>query len=94
MISDDIQDLSTEYRNMATQYGNISIKNIRVPEKTYINTPSRAAQDWHVIYKCIVNSLSIEEGNQGEYMVGGLLHRSPQTRKPTAQSGDQGVPLG
>ena len=29
MIPDDVQDPSIEYKNLATQYGNISIKNIR-----------------------------------------------------------------
>ena len=45
---------------MAAQYSNISIQIIRVFKKTYIDTPSIAAQDCHMMYKCIMNSLSLE----------------------------------
>ena len=44
MITDDIQDTNIEYKNMSTQYGGISIEEIRAFKKTYIDNPTRAAQ--------------------------------------------------
>ena len=60
---------------MAAQYSNISIQIIRVFKKTYIDTPSIAAQDCHMMYKCIMNSLLLEEKTKlnlcsEEYSVG------------------------
>ena len=64
MIHDDIQDPSTEYNNMATQYVKTSINQIRAFENTYIDTPSISAQYCHMIYKWIMNSLPLEEEKQ------------------------------
>ena len=60
MIPNDVQDSNTEYKNLSTQYSEISIKNIRAFDKTYIDNPMRAAQDCHMMYKFIMNSLSVE----------------------------------
>ena len=93
MIPNDVQDPSTGYNNMATQYGDISIKKIRALENIYIDTPLIEAQNFHMMYKCTINSLS-EEEKQGEYIVGGLLSMNPKIRTPPAQSSFQGVTIG
>ena len=64
MILNGVQDLITEYKNLVTQYGKIMIKNIRSFEETYIDTPSRASQDCHIMYECINNSLLVEAKNK------------------------------
>ena len=83
MIPNDVQDPSNEYKNLATQYGKISFKKIRSFEKTYIDTPLRAVQDFHMIYKFIMNSLLVEaktkvnicskEYSIGSYKSGNIL---------------------
>ena len=60
MIPNDVQDSNTEYNSMSMQYGKSIIKNIRSFKKTYIDTPMRAEQDFHMMYKRILNSLSVE----------------------------------
>ena len=49
MIPNDIQDPNTEYKNMATQYGKISIEKIRSFEKTYTDNIMIAAQYCHMM---------------------------------------------
>ena len=53
MIPNDIYLPNTEYNSPSMQYGDISIDNIKEFEKTYVNTLTQAAQDYHTMYKCI-----------------------------------------
>ena len=63
MIPDNICDSNTEYKNIATQYGGVSIEKIGEFDETYVNTPTRAAQDFNIMYKCIMNLLLVLEKN-------------------------------
>ena len=57
MIPDNVQNPNTEYKNLDTQYGKISIENVRSFEKTYIDTPIRSVQECHMMYNFIMNSI-------------------------------------
>ena len=46
--------------NLLTNYGEVKMEEVRAFEMTYISTQSRAAQDTHMLYACIMNSLSKE----------------------------------
>ena len=46
--------------NLLSNYGEVKMEEIKAFELTYIDTPSRAAQDTHMLYSCIMNSLSKE----------------------------------
>ena len=46
--------------SILTEYGTITMDQIRAHEETYIATQSRNAQDTNLLYKCIMNSISIE----------------------------------
>ena len=46
--------------NLLTNYGEVKMEEVRAFEMTYISTQSRAAQDTHMLYACIMNSLSRE----------------------------------
>lgn len=41
-------------------YGTIDIERVRAFENTYIDTPTRSAQDTNLLYECIMNSISKE----------------------------------
>ena len=58
MIPDEIYDPSTEYKNLAKNYGETSINKIREFENTYLKTLTQSAQYFHMMYKCIMNLLS------------------------------------
>ena len=58
MIPGDTHKPNTEYKNLATQYGEIIIENIWGFEKTYINTLTSTSQDCQMMYKWIINLLS------------------------------------
>ena len=45
MIPDNIHEPNIEYKNLAMQYGKISIENILQLEKTFVNTPTREAHN-------------------------------------------------
>ena len=49
-----------ELANLLTNYGEVKMQEVRAFETTYINAQSRAAQDTHMLYSCIMNSLSKE----------------------------------
>ncbi len=44
--------------NLITNHGELTLEQIQAFEKTYIFGQSRAAQDTHMLYHCIMNSLS------------------------------------
>jgi len=47
-----------ETDDLLTNYGEISFERIKQHELTYIDNPSRAAQDTYMLFRCIWNSLS------------------------------------
>ena len=49
-----------QVKNLLTEYGTITLAQIRNHEEAYINTPSRNAQDSNLLYECIMNSISSE----------------------------------
>ena len=51
IIPYEIYEPITECKNLATQYGEISIKIIREIENTKVNTPTRAVKYCHMMYK-------------------------------------------
>ena len=47
-------------KNLLTEYGTITMNQIREHEETYLATQSRSAQDSNLLYECIMNSISSE----------------------------------
>ena len=47
-------------KNLLTEYGTITLEQIRAHEESYITMPSRNAQDTNLLYECIMNSVSSE----------------------------------
>eukprot|EP00978_Attheya_sp_CCMP212_P030064 scaffold109250_cov53-Attheya_sp.AAC.1 len=60
-IPEDPADANTNYDDLLMLYGQISIERIRKFEETYIDQEVRSAQDSHMLYKCLMNSISKEE---------------------------------
>ena len=58
MIPENPADYDTTYTNLLTNHGQISLQRIRTFEESYINTPTRAAQDTDMLYHCLMSSLS------------------------------------
>ena len=50
----------TTSNNLIQDYGTITLERIKDHEETYIDTPSRDAQDTNLLYECIMNSVSRE----------------------------------
>ena len=66
--------------NLLTNYGEVKMEEVRAFEMTYISTQSRAAQDTHMLYACIMNSLSKE--GKPKFMYGAI---STQRQVVTSQ---------
>ena len=47
-----------KYTNLLTNHGELDLKDVLRFEKSYINSPSRAAQDTNMLYHCMIGSLS------------------------------------
>ena len=47
-------------KNLLDDYGTISYEAILAEEQTYIDTDCRGTQDTHMLYECIMNSLTDE----------------------------------
>ena len=47
-------------KNLLSEYGTIPLAQIRTYEESYIDTPTRDAQDTNLLYECIMNSISTE----------------------------------
>ncbi len=47
-------------KNLLSEYGTIPMEPIRTHEESYIDTPTRNAQDTNLLYECIMNSISSE----------------------------------
>ena len=48
----------TKYTNLLTNHGELDLEDILNFEKSYINSPTRAAQDTNMLYHCLIGSLS------------------------------------
>ena len=48
----------TKYTNLLTNHGELDIEDVLKFEESYINTPTRAAQDTNMLYHCLIGSLS------------------------------------
>ena len=51
-------DPESEYTNILSSHGTLTIQQIRTFEETHMHTDQRAAQDTHAMYRCIMNSIS------------------------------------
>ena len=51
-------------RYLVTEYGRITLTQIRAYETTYVNTPTRGAQDNNMLFICLMRSLSTEGRNK------------------------------
>jgi len=74
MIPDDHQNPASDLKYLPTHYGEISMEQIDLFEKSYLGGTQRSAQDSYIIYKCLMNSLSKEgkmkiESWENEYQV-------------------------
>jgi hypothetical protein len=58
----NIPDSSGTERNLATNYGQLTIENVKNHARSYVNTNTRAAQDSIMLYQFLTNSLT-EEAN-------------------------------
>jgi hypothetical protein len=74
-VPNDLEDLvGSAFTNLVTNHGQITLDKVRDYEKTYIATQTRAAQDTHMLFHCLMNALS-EEGKskiliwEAQYMV-------------------------
>ena len=67
--------LERDFKNVVTNFGECTLQEIRLWEETYINGTSCGAQDTHMLYKCLLSTMS-EEGHakttvwKSEYHVG------------------------
>jgi hypothetical protein len=52
----DIEEIS----NLIDNYGTITLEQVKSWERSYIATPSRAAQDTYMLYQCLMSSLTPE----------------------------------
>jgi hypothetical protein len=53
-------NVNTTYDDLFIHYGQIYIERIRTFEDTYIDLEACPAQDTHMLYKCLMNSISKE----------------------------------
>ena len=84
-IFHDPSDPGSEYTNILSSHGTLTIQQIRAFEEMYIHTDQRAAQDTHAMYRCILNSISMsaikrlnmwkEEYTIGEFVSGNCLFK-------------------
>ena len=48
----------TKYTNLLTNHGELGLEDVLIFEESYINTPTRAAQDTNMLYHCLIGLLS------------------------------------
>ena len=58
MIPEDPTNLSTVYKNLITNHGELMLEQVRRFEEYYTNYPSKDAQDVGMLYSCLMASLS------------------------------------
>ena len=67
--------LERDFKNVVTNFGECTLQEFRLWEETYINGTSRGTQDTHMLYKCLLSTMS-KEGRakttvwKSEYHVG------------------------
>ena len=59
-IPEDPANPLSDTNNLIENYGRITIETIRAFETSYIAMPIRPAQDTHMLYKCLMKSISKE----------------------------------
>ncbi|GAX10178.1 hypothetical protein FisN_3Lu402 [Fistulifera solaris] len=57
-IPDNIEAIVQNTTNLLSNYGDITLEHIQDHARTYISTPSRAAQDSYMAANCLISSLS------------------------------------
>lgn len=57
-VPEDMAQPMINQRYMITEYGLLTMEQIRAFEVTYLGTQTRAAQDNHMLYRCLIESLS------------------------------------
>ena len=55
-----IPDINGNPTNLLTEYGTITMEQVRAHEESYLITQTRNAQDSNLLYECIMNSISTE----------------------------------
>jgi hypothetical protein len=75
LIPEDIADEHTEYNDLLTNYGKVTLSQIVDHAVTYADTDTRTAQNSMMLYQCLANSISKEVKaktmlRQNEYYVG------------------------
>ena len=55
-----IPDVNGNPTNLLTEYGTLTVEQVRAHEESYLNTQTRNAQDSNLLYECIMNSISTE----------------------------------
>ena len=73
-IPEDANDPNSELRYLPNEYGRVTIEQITAFEKSYLGTEQRVAQDSHMLFNCLMNSLSKEarmkiEAWEKEYII-------------------------
>jgi hypothetical protein len=58
-VPDDMTNPHTNYISLLMNYGELSLEKIMAYECTYLGTNTRYAQDAHMLYVCIMNSLTL-----------------------------------
>ena len=48
----------TKYTNLLTNHGELDLEDVLRFEESYINSPTRAAQETNMLYHCLIGSLS------------------------------------
>ena len=57
----------TKYKNLLTNHEELDLDGVLRFEESYINTPTRAAQDMNMLHHCLIGSLS--KGGRTKVMV-------------------------
>ena len=58
MIPEEHTNVSTVYKNLITNHGEITLERVRIFDEYYTNEPSSAAQNAGMLYSCLMASLS------------------------------------
>ena len=58
LVIPDQRILPMKYTNLLTNQGELDLEDVLRFEKSYINSPTRAAQDTNMLYHCLIGSLS------------------------------------
>ena len=84
------EDPDTEYVNILTNHAKVSLNTIREYEESYVQQQTRARQDTHCLYTCVMDSLSQE----GRMKVLNEKDKYLIEADPTDNDNDELVPSG